>query len=62
MSNAAFDKLDRAYRLKNAKQALATWQASRARTDLTAADVEFLDRQIEGAKKWIADVQAEAWW
>lgn len=62
MSNGAFDRLDRAIRLRNAKESLATWQAARRRTDLSAADVEFLDRQIAGAQKWINDVRMEGWW
>lgn len=59
MSNQAFDKLWKKCELMNARDSLKTWETARARTDLTIADVEFIDRAIQGAKDWIVRAEAE---
>jgi hypothetical protein len=54
MSNTNFDRLDKQCELANARDMLKQAEISRARTDLTATDVDFLDRTIAAAKRRIA--------
>lgn len=50
MSNSNFDQLFKAQMLEQSREILAGWEASRARTDLTAAEIDFLDRAIANSR------------
>ena len=50
MSNTNFDRLDKKCELANARDMLKQAETSRARTDLTASDIDFLDRTIVAAR------------
>lgn len=50
MSNANFDQLDKRCELANARDMLKHAETSRARTDLTTSDIDFLDRTITAAQ------------
>jgi multidrug resistance efflux pump len=54
MSNTNFDRLDKQCELANARDMLKHAETSRARTDLTASEIDFLDRTIAAAKARIA--------
>lgn len=57
MSNTNFDRLDKQCELLNARDMLKQAEISRARTDLTASDVDFLERTIVAARKRLAQAE-----
>ncbi len=63
-ANVNFDRLYKAQKLQQARESLAAYTQSRSRSDLTAADVDFLDRAIVKARqnverweRWVRE-----WW
>jgi len=63
-SNTAFDRLWKQGKLQQARESLAAWQESRALPNLTAEEIAFLDRAIEGGKQLVVDRQRalREWW
>jgi len=64
MSTATFDRLYKQGKLRQARESLREWEKSRARTDLTAEDIAFLDRAIVSAKETIKrrEQALREWW
>lgn len=53
MSNLNFDNLCKRLNISDAKAALKAYETSLNRTDLTAEDIEFLNRAIEKTRERI---------
>lgn len=64
MSNANFDRLYKIHKLQQARESLAAYTQSRSRTDLTAADIDFLDRAIVAGRENVARCERaiREWW
>ncbi len=60
MSNQAFDQLCRRLELSDARNALAAYESARKQPDLTAQDIEFLDRAIPETRKRIEAAERNA--
>lgn len=64
MSNANFDRLYKVSKLRQARESLQEWEKSRALPNLTAEDIDFLDRAIVAAKQVVREREqaVREWW
>ena len=64
MSNQAFDRLVARQNLQSAIEAHDCWGRALVRTDIDAAELDFLARSFRGSKQRIiaAREQASNWW
>lgn len=60
MSNQNFDRLCKALEVRNAKDALAAYEAAALRTDLSEQERDYLARAIPGTKKRLENARANA--